>query len=183
MGKKGPAYWAARREAQKKAAAEHGRRQRPPGRAPAGMRWDEQLGWVPKQQSRVEEAPGALTPVVDQTAMRRSARLAHKMLHVSDEWLAKEHPNLHHVEVGSPVNTPSGRHGKRSISCTVTTPGGSTHVESEMVPYTNTPPRESVRTKKDRCDRLRRREVRALGRLDVGGPPKAHGVRMCIDHR
>ena len=47
---------------------------------------------------------------------KRSSRLASKTLHVSDEWLKKNHPGLRNVQIGSPVGTSDGRHVERSIS-------------------------------------------------------------------
>ena len=142
-----------RRQGNKESLAASGNLPRPPGAAPAGMRWDGQRGWVPRNEPLGEvEVP---TPD-EASGPRRSIRLRKKMLHVSDEWLEKEHPNIGEIEVGSPVDTPSGRHVKRHISAITSTSGGSKHVESEVVAYTIPPPDESASEHKRRSDRVRR---------------------------
>ena len=45
---------------------------------------------------------------------RRSSRLEQKKLLVSDEWLAKEHSTIGHVEAGTPIESPT--HVRRRIS-------------------------------------------------------------------
>ena len=85
---------------------------------------------------------------------RRSSRLEQKKLFVSDEWLAKEHPTIGRVEVGTPVVSP--RHVRRRISATTATPGGSEHIEADVVAYTMPPPEESASARKRRFDRGRR---------------------------
>ena len=56
-GKKDAAYWASRRAKEKQSQADRGQLQRPPGRAPANMRWDKVRGWVKKEEA--EQAPAA----------------------------------------------------------------------------------------------------------------------------
>ena len=86
---------------------------------------------------------------------RRSSRLEQKKLFVSDEWLAKEHPTIGRVEAGTPIESPT--HVKRRrISAISRTPGGSEHVEAEVVVYTIPPPEESASAQKRRFDRGRR---------------------------
>jgi len=104
-----------------------------------------------------------------QPPLRRSARLEQKMLHVSDEWLATQHPKIGRVGVGTPVPGPDERHVRRRISATTTTPGGSQHVEAEEVAYTVPPKDEAASEEKRRHDRARRREEQTLARLDFGG--------------
>ena len=59
-GKKDAAYWAARRAKEKQSQADRGQLQRPPGRAPANMRWDKVRGWVKKEEAeQAEQAPAA----------------------------------------------------------------------------------------------------------------------------
>ena len=122
---------------------------------PPAHRPDDERGWKAERNKydrlvkRQRDLEAAVEP-------RRSSRLASKMLHVSDEWLEKEHPNIGEIEVGSPVDTPSGRHVKRHISAITSTSGGSKHVESEVVAYTIPPPDESASEHKRRSDRVRR---------------------------
>ena len=85
---------------------------------------------------------------------RRSFRLEQKKLLISDAWLAKEHPAIGCVEAGTPIASPT--HVRRRISATTTTPGGSEHVEAEVVAYTIPPPEESASAQKRRLDRGRR---------------------------
>ena len=85
---------------------------------------------------------------------RRSSRLEQKKLLVSDEWLAKEHSTIGHVEAGTPIASPT--HARRRISSISTTPGGSQHIEAEVVAYTIPPPEESASAQKRRFDRGRR---------------------------
>ena len=87
---------------------------------------------------------------------RRSSRLASKTLHVSDEWLQKNHPWLRDVKIGSPVGTSDGLHVERSISASMATPGGGSQVRSDVVVYTNPPPDERGSELKRRIDRARR---------------------------
>ena len=87
--------------------------------------------------------------------LRRSSRFELKKLFVSDGWLAKEHPTLlGRVEAGTPVASP--RHVRRRIAATTRTPGGSEHVEAEVVAYTNPQPEESASERRRRSDRARR---------------------------
>ena len=87
---------------------------------------------------------------------RRSSRLASKTLHVSDEWLQKNHPWLRDVKIGSPVGTSDGLHVERSISASMATPGGGSQVRSDVVVYTNPPPDERGSELKRCIDRAHR---------------------------
>ena len=78
------------------------------------------------------------------------------MLFVSKEWLQKEHPTLARVEAGTPIASADERRVRRRITATSTTPGGSEHVEGEMVAYTLPPPDERASEQKRRFDRARR---------------------------
>ena len=91
---------------------------------------------------------------VDPEPLRRSSRFELKKLFVSDEWLEKEHPTLGRVEAGTPVASP--RHVRRRIAATTRTPGGSEHVEAEVVAYTHPQPEERLSERKRRSDRARR---------------------------
>ena len=86
--------------------------------------------------------------------LRRSSRFEQKKLFVSDDWLQKEHPAIGRVEAGTPVASP--RHVRRRIAATTITPGGSEHVEAEVVAYTNPQPEERLSERKRRSDRARR---------------------------
>ena len=92
--------------------------------------------------------------VEPQEPLRRSTRFEQKKLFVSDEWLLKEHPAIGRVEAGTPVASP--RHVRRRIAATTRTPGGSEHVEAEVVAYTNPQPEESVSERRRRSARARR---------------------------
>ena len=87
---------------------------------------------------------------------RRSERLEKKMLYVSEVWLQKEHPTLKRVQAGTPIASADERRVQRRISATSITPGGSEHVEAEVVPYTLAPPDERHSAEKRRFDRARR---------------------------
>ena len=87
---------------------------------------------------------------------KRSSRLASKTLHVSDEWLKKNHPGLRNVQIGSPVGTSDGRHVERSISASMATPDGGSQVRSDVVVYTNPSVDERGSELKRRIDRARR---------------------------
>ena len=78
------------------------------------------------------------------------------MLYVSEVWLQKEHPTLKRVEAGTPTASADERRVQRRISATSITPGGSEHVEAEVVPYTLAPPDERHSAEKRRFDRARR---------------------------
>jgi len=70
MGKDA-AYWAARRAKQKQDRAESGKRQRPSGRAPANMRWDDAQGWVRKDDA--VQAPAATVTMATSAAVCTAA--------------------------------------------------------------------------------------------------------------
>ena len=92
--------------------------------------------------------------VEPQEPLRRSTRFEQKKLFVSDEWLLKEHPAIGRVEAGTPVASP--RQLRRRIAATTRTPGGSEHVEAEVVAYTNPQPEERVAERRRRSARARR---------------------------
>ena len=93
--------------------------------------------------------------VEPQEPLRRSTRFEQKKLFVSDEWLLKEHPAIGRVEAGTPVAS-SPRHVRRRIAATTRTPGGSDHVEAEVVAYTNPPAEERLSERRRRSARARR---------------------------
>ena len=120
---------------------------------------DDLVGWR-KERSRYDGlvrrqkklAKAAETP----QPPRRSERLEKKMLFVSEEWLQKEHPTLKRVEAGTPIARADERRVQRRITATSTTPGGSEHIEGEMVAYTLPRPDESASEENRRFDRARR---------------------------
>ena len=123
------------------------------------QRPDDIVGWR-KERSRYDGlvrrqknlAKAAETP----QPPRRSERLEKKMLFVSEEWLQKEHPTLKRVEAGTPIARADERRVQRRITATSITPGGSEHVEGEVVPYTLPPPDERASEENRRFDRARR---------------------------
>ena len=126
---------------------------------PPAQRPDDLVGWK-KERNRYDGlvrrqkklAKAAETP----QPSRRSERLEKKMLFVSEEWLQKEHPTLKRVEAGTPIASADERRVQRRITAISTTPGGSEHVEGEMVAYTLPPPDESASEVNRRFDRARR---------------------------
>ena len=126
---------------------------------PPAQRPDDLVGWkkernrydgLVRRQKKLAKAAEPPQP------SRRSERLEKKMLFVSKEWLQKEHPTLARVEAGTPIASADERHVRRRISVTSTTPGGSEHIEGEMVAYTLPPPDESASEENRRFDRARR---------------------------
>ena len=72
-GKKDAAYWAARRKKQKQSAADSGRLQRPRGRAPADMRWDDMRGWTKKDKAPSAGNIGQVSAAAPDPATAESA--------------------------------------------------------------------------------------------------------------
>ena len=126
---------------------------------PPAQRPDDIVGWR-KERSRYDglvRRQKKLTKAAETPQPpRRSERLEKKMLFVSEEWLQKEHPTLKRVEAGTPIARADERRVQRRITATSITPGGSEHVEGEVVPYTLAPPDERASDEKRRFARARR---------------------------
>ena len=122
---------------------------------PPEHRPDDERGWKAERNKydrlvkRQRDFEAAVQP-------KRSSRLASKTLHVSDEWLKKNHPGLRNVQIGSPVGTSDDRHVGRSISASMATPHGGSQVRSDVVVYTNPSADERGSELKRRIDRARR---------------------------
>ena len=125
---------------------------------PPTQRLDDFFAWTTERNlydRLVRRQKKLAAQTVDPEPLRRSSRFELKKLFVSDEWLEKEHPTLiGRVEAGTPVASP--RHVRRRIAATTRTPGGSEHVEAEVVAYTNPQPEERLSERKRRSDRARR---------------------------
>ena len=125
---------------------------------PPAQRPDDLVG-SRKERSRYDglvRRQKKLAAAAEPLQLRRSERLEKKMLFVSEAWLQKEHPTLKRVQAGTPIASADERRVQRRISATCTTPGGSEHIEGEMVAYTLPPPDERASEEKRRFDRARR---------------------------
>ena len=125
---------------------------------PPAQRPDDLVG-SRKERSRYDglvRRQKKLAAAAEPLQLRRSERLEMKMLFVSEAWLQKEHPTLKRVQAGTPIASADERRVQRRIFATSTTPGGSEHIEGEMVAYTLPPPDERASEEKRRFDRARR---------------------------
>ena len=117
---------------------------------------DDERGWKTERNrydrlvKRQRDLEAAVQPEVCQS------HLESKTLHVSDDWLQANHPQLQNLQIGSPVGMDDGRHVKRRISASTATPGGSSQVKSDEVVYTKPPADERASEQKRRKDRARR---------------------------
>ena len=123
---------------------------------PPAQRLDDFVAWK-KERNKYDRLVRRLAAqTVEPTEpLRRSSRFEQQKLFVSDEWLEQKHPTIGRVEAGTPVAS-SPRHVRRRIAATTRTPGGSDHVEAEVVAYTNPPAEERLSERRRRSARARR---------------------------
>jgi hypothetical protein len=113
--------------------------------------------WVARIE-KLEQASGSTSTV------NSSELLVHR------QWIEKETPGIHQLEVEPLLLSVGKRHGKRKLTAQTTTPGGTASEVSATVDYT-LPPAEGERASgaKRRVDRHRQREEKKLRSLDYVG--------------
>jgi hypothetical protein len=113
--------------------------------------------WVARIE-KLEQASGSTS------AVNSSGLLVHP------QWISKETPGIHQLEVEQLLLSAGKRHGKRKLAALTTTPGGTAREVSATVDYTLPPAAgETKSATKQRAERHYHREQKELRALDLSG--------------